>query len=58
MIRKALNPTKGLKGTTQTYQKKNKKEHNIGIDSPEKIQICTNCTKPASECKGTCFGRY
>jgi hypothetical protein len=58
MIKKPLNATKGLKGTTQTYEnKKRKKERNVGIDSQEKKDICLSCDKPQEKCKGACFGR-
>ena len=58
MIKKNLNPTKGLRGTTQTYQtKKKKKQQFVGIDSQEKKDICLSCDKPQEKCKGACFGR-
>jgi hypothetical protein len=57
MIKKTLNPTNGLRGTTQTYQHKKGKERNVGIDSPDKIKNCLGCNKPEKECKGACYGR-
>lgn len=28
-----------------------------GGDKQDRINICLDCTKPASKCKGECFGR-
>lgn len=58
MIRKKLNALNGIKVKTSFSETKNNsyKQHRT-IDSDEKVNICLNCTKPASQCKGDCFGR-
>lgn len=56
MIKKARNFLSGVKGTTQLATSKHKPhKHHQTIDSEEKVKMCLNCTKPASECKGDCF---
>ena len=55
MIKKARNFLKGIKGTTQTNQRLST-PHKTVAEQQERIDICLNCTKPASECKGKCFG--
>lgn len=56
MIRKARNFSCGVKGTTalDTIKHKPHRPHKT-IDSEERVNICLNCTKPASQCKGDCF---
>jgi hypothetical protein len=58
MIRKAKNFSKGVKNTMGLSISKRKphKSHKT-IDSQERVDKCLNCTKPAKECKGDCFGR-
>ena len=58
MIRKALNAMQGIKATTQLHQRTTTphKKHRT-VDSQERVDVCLNCTKPARECKGDCFGR-
>lgn len=47
----------GVKGTTQIDTKKDKAtEKRYTTEPQERVNICLNCTKPASECKGQCFG--
>ena len=54
---------KGIKGTTQLDTKVKKKPQQkrgnryVTVDPPERVEICKNCTKPASMCKGACFGK-
>jgi hypothetical protein len=36
-------------------EKKAKPKRKIGADTLEQIQMCLNCNKPASVCKGDCF---
>lgn len=57
MVRKAFTPLKGIKATTPLTNKKGTphKQHK-SIDDDNRIKICLACTKPASECKGNCFG--
>jgi hypothetical protein len=55
-MKKALKPTFGLKGTTRLHDKLATKQK-MHKQEQEKIDVCLNCTKPASECFGTCFGR-
>lgn len=58
MIRNAKNITKGIKGTTSlSFRKHTPHKHHKTIDSQERVNMCLNCTKPAKECKGNCFGR-
>lgn len=35
-----------------------KKDRKVTVSEQRKIDKCLNCTKPASECKGDCFGRW
>jgi hypothetical protein len=56
MIKKAKSFLYGIKGTTQTQNKISKK-NKTGAEPQSRIDICLNCTKPASECKGNCFGQ-
>lgn len=57
MIRKSMNVLNGIKGTRPTPANKGKKyNQHIGCDPKERIDICLNCIKPLSECKGNCFG--
>ena len=57
MIKKAKNISKGVKVKTQLYETKSAphKKHRTQ-ESQDKIEICLSCTKPASQCKGNCFG--
>ena len=57
-MKKALNALYGIKVKTNTYEHKHTplKSHKHK-ESKKRIEICLNCTKPASECKGDCFGR-
>ena len=55
MIKKSKNYLKGVKGTTQTNQRLSS-PHKKVAEPQSQIDICLNCTKPASECKGKCFG--
>ena len=58
MVRKSLKVFNGVSGKTVFYERKsNPRKHHENKDAQEKIDICLNCTKPAKECKGSCFGR-
>ena len=59
MIKKSMNAMSGIKASTQLYERKakpNKKRPTI--DSQERVDHCLTCTKPASKCKGNCYGKY
>jgi hypothetical protein len=56
MIKKAKNIIYGIKGTTQTHSRLSS-PHKTVAEPQSRIDICLSCTKPASECKGNCFGR-
>jgi hypothetical protein len=58
MIKKSLNALSGVKVKTAYETKSKIKERPYTIDQKEKVNICLNCTKPASQCKGNCFGNY
>jgi hypothetical protein len=58
MVRKAFKPMSGVKGTTQLVERKPKKKHYKTGDSPERVDNCLHCDKPASKCKGNCYGNY
>ena len=55
MIKKAINILKGVKGTAQTNTRLSSPHKKVG-EKQSRIDICLSCTKPASECKGNCFG--
>lgn len=55
MVRKSLNAIK-VKTVFNERKHKPHKHHETG-ESQERIDKCLNCTKPASKCKGDCFGR-
>jgi hypothetical protein len=58
MIKKPKNYISGVKAKTQLYEtRKVPHSKHRTIDSQARIDICLNCTKPASECNGNCFGR-
>lgn len=57
MIKKSLRATNGVKATTVLSDRQHKPYTHKGSDSEEKIKMCLNCTKPASQCKGDCFGK-
>lgn len=57
MIRKSFTLLNGVKNTIEIGKPMKKEKHNIGIDPKERIDNCLHCTKPASECKGNCYGR-
>lgn len=57
MVKKGMSIVRGIKGTTQfaeRLQTPHKRHQKPAED--ERIKICLNCTKPARECKGKCFG--
>ena len=56
-MKKSFNPQKGIKVKTVFNETKHTphKKHRTP-ESQERIDICLSCTKPASECKGKCFG--
>ena len=58
MVRKSLNAFNGVKVKTVFNERKHTqhKQHTTA-ESQERIEKCLNCTKPAKECKGNCFGR-
>lgn len=58
MVRKSLNALNGVKVKTVFHERQHKphKHHETG-ESQERIAKCLNCTKPARECKGDCWGR-
>lgn len=58
MIKKSLNAHYGIK-VNQNFSSKPFSEKRVStVDKQERVDICLTCTKPASQCKGTCFGRY
>ena len=57
MIKKTKSFFYGIKGTTQTQNKISRK-NKTGGEPQSKIDICLSCTKPASECKGNCWGSH
>jgi phosphopantetheine adenylyltransferase len=57
MIKKAKNILRGVKATTDFSREHRPHKHHRTIDSQDKIDTCLNCTKPASKCKGDCYGR-
>ena len=57
MVIRNSNVTSGIKGTTQIDNKYNKiKPKRYTTEPQERVDICLSCKKPASECKGQCFG--
>jgi formate hydrogenlyase subunit 6/NADH:ubiquinone oxidoreductase subunit I len=53
------NITNGIKGTTNIPSTKDKKDGKRYTAEPQaRVDICLTCTKPASECKGNCWGNY
>jgi hypothetical protein len=56
MIKKGKSILYGIKGTTQTNQRLSS-PHKRVTEPQSRIDMCLNCTKPAKECKGDCFGR-
>lgn len=58
MARKSLNALKGVKGKTVFHETQhNPRKHHRTSESQGKIDKCLNCTKPAKECKGDCYGQ-
>lgn len=58
MVRKSLNAVKGIKVNTVFHGKKyNSQKHYGTAESEERIMNCLNCTKPAKDCKGDCYGK-
>lgn len=58
MVRKSLNAIKGVKVKTVFHERQhNPHKHNGTAERQERIDKCLNCTKPAKECKGDCWGR-
>lgn len=55
MIKKSIKVLQGIKGSTQTAQRVSS-PHRTVAEPQSRIDICLSCTKPASECKGNCFG--
>lgn len=55
MHKKSFQAMKGVKCKIVNEEKKAKPKRKIGADTLEQIQMCLNCTKPASVCKGDCF---
>jgi hypothetical protein len=59
MIKKSVKAMSGIKATTQLYETKAKaSRHRVTIDTQDKVDNCLTCTKPASQCKGNCYGKY
>lgn len=61
MVRKSLNVSTGIKCDDTFVARVHKKHktpkfYNTG-DRQERIDKCLSCTKPAEECRGSCFGR-
>ena len=58
MYKKSKQILKGVKGTIDTTPVKVKKHkrNRYTAEPQERVDICLTCTKPASECKGKCFG--
>ena len=58
MIRKSLNTSKSIKGSTDFNESKPiKRKSRFSEESQQEIYNCLHCKKPASECKGNCYGR-
>lgn len=58
MVRKSLNALSGIKCTTVLYERQhNPHKQHYTTESKERIDKCLNCTKPAIECKGNCYGK-
>lgn len=59
MVKKSFTSKTVIKGNTGFVENKvNGQRDRFPNESPLKILQCLNCTKPAKECKGNCFGRY
>ena len=57
MVRKSLNALKGVKVKTVFHERQHKPhKHHEKSEIKDQIKECLNCTKPAKECKGQCFG--
>lgn len=58
MVRKSLNAFEGIKcSTVFDGNTKKKKPKRYTAESPLRIKNCLNCTKPAKDCKGNCYGK-
>jgi hypothetical protein len=59
MMKKSKSLVRGVKGNTPKSHRTHKPhKHHHTIDSEERVNVCLSCKKPASECKGNCFGKY
>lgn len=56
MIKKTIHPYEGIKASLDVEEKKNKPKR-YTAEPQSRVDICLNCTKPVSECKGKCFGK-
>lgn len=53
------NVTKGIKGTTKIRTSRARGDEKRYTTEPQdRVDICLTCTKPASACKGNCWGNY
>lgn len=58
MVRKSLKVYNGIKGKMVVAERlSNPRKHYGTIESQERIDNCLNCTRPANECKGNCYGK-
>ena len=55
MIKRTIRPYEGIKTFVDVEEKKQKPKK-YTKEPQSRINTCLNCTKPASECKGKCFG--
>ena len=56
MIKKTMHPYEGIRASLDVEEKK-KKPKRYTAEPQSRVDICLNCTKPVSECKGKCFGK-
>ena len=58
MVRKSLNARNGVKANRVLHERKhNPHKHHENSETQEQINHCLDCTKPAKQCKGDCYGR-
>lgn len=55
MVRKNLRVSKTIKAVTQTAERqKSTYKRNKGVYAQNRIDMCLDCKKASSECKGDC----